>query len=290
MNVRPLAIGDIDTYLQCVVAVDAESGVDGAGHSHPYSLSDPFDMQTAPARERTRWSTGIDDPGWRRAWGLFDQGELVGHVHLAGGMLRSDLHRVSVGMGVLSSHRRQGGGTLLLHSAIAWARNQSCIDWIDLGVFSDNPGAQALYAGQGFQVLGRTPDRFRVDGRTLDEIWMTLDVARADEEPRTSVADVQVCDPLDPLTQIEPVADERGTHRRTANQRTFEGMPRLSEFYGIVVYMYFADHNPPHFHAIYAEHEALIRIDDGTVVRAIFPAPPPSSSSNGASSTRPSWR
>ena len=35
-------------------------------------------------------------------------------------------------------------------------------------------------------------------------------------------------------------------------------MPRLSEFYGIVIYMYFADHNPPHFHAIYAEHEAPI--------------------------------
>jgi len=35
-------------------------------------------------------------------------------------------------------------------------------------------------------------------------------------------------------------------------------MPRLSEFYGIAICMYFADHNPPDFHAIYAEHEALI--------------------------------
>ena len=45
-------------------------------------------------------------------------------------------------------------------------------------------------------------------------------------------------------------------------------MPRLSEFYGIVIYMYFADHNPPHFHAIYAEHEALIRIGTCQVVVA----------------------
>ena len=44
-------------------------------------------------------------------------------------------------------------------------------------------------------------------------------------------------------------------------------MPRLSEFYGIVIYMYFADHNPPHFHAIYSEHEALIQIDDGSILR-----------------------
>ena len=48
-------------------------------------------------------------------------------------------------------------------------------------------------------------------------------------------------------------------------------MPRLSEFYGIAIYMYFADHNPPHFHAIYAEHEALISIDDGSTIRGDLP-------------------
>jgi len=48
-------------------------------------------------------------------------------------------------------------------------------------------------------------------------------------------------------------------------------MPRLSEFYGIAIYMYFADHNPPHFHALYAEHEALVRIDDGSIVRGGLP-------------------
>jgi len=48
-------------------------------------------------------------------------------------------------------------------------------------------------------------------------------------------------------------------------------VPRLSEFYGIAIYMYFRDHNPPHFHAIYAEHEALIRIDDGSLVGGELP-------------------
>jgi hypothetical protein len=48
-------------------------------------------------------------------------------------------------------------------------------------------------------------------------------------------------------------------------------VPLLSEFYGIAIYMYFQDHNPPHFHAIYAEHEALIRIDTGEVVRGLLP-------------------
>ena len=48
-------------------------------------------------------------------------------------------------------------------------------------------------------------------------------------------------------------------------------MPRLSEFYGIVVYMYFADHNPPHFHAIYGEDEAVVTISDGSVIAGGLP-------------------
>jgi len=37
-------------------------------------------------------------------------------------------------------------------------------------------------------------------------------------------------------------------------------MPTISAFYGIVVQMFWQDHAPPHFHALYAEHEALIDI------------------------------
>ena len=48
-------------------------------------------------------------------------------------------------------------------------------------------------------------------------------------------------------------------------------MARLSEFYGIVIYMCFADHNPPHFHAIYGDQEALVRIVDGGIVRGGLP-------------------
>lgn len=37
-------------------------------------------------------------------------------------------------------------------------------------------------------------------------------------------------------------------------------MPEISRFYGVVFRMYFADHNPPHFHAIYGGQEARIDI------------------------------
>ena len=70
---------------------------------------------------------------------------------------------------------------MLIHAAIAWARSPPTIAWIDLGVFSDNPGAQALYVRHAFQIVGRTPDRFRVDGQSLDDTSMTLNVAGVDE-------------------------------------------------------------------------------------------------------------
>lgn len=47
-------------------------------------------------------------------------------------------------------------------------------------------------------------------------------------------------------------------------------MPEISRFFGIVVYIFWKDHNPPHFHAKYAEHEVLISLD-GEVLEGYLP-------------------
>ena len=38
-------------------------------------------------------------------------------------------------------------------------------------------------------------------------------------------------------------------------------MPVISRFLGIVIMMYWNDHNPPHFHAKYGEFEVLLSLD-----------------------------
>ncbi|MBA3016745.1 MAG: DUF4160 domain-containing protein [Proteobacteria bacterium] len=48
-------------------------------------------------------------------------------------------------------------------------------------------------------------------------------------------------------------------------------MPEISRFYGIIVKMFFDDHNPPHFHAIYGEHEVLIDINTFAVFAGHIP-------------------
>jgi hypothetical protein len=48
-------------------------------------------------------------------------------------------------------------------------------------------------------------------------------------------------------------------------------MPEISRFFGISIRMYFDDHAPPHFHAIYAGAEIKVGIDPLAVLRGRFP-------------------
>jgi len=176
MDLRLLGPDDVEAYIQHIVRSNSESGRDGAPHSHAYDADEIWDTVAAIARERVRWSRPTTGCGWRRAWGLFDGDRIVGHLHLGGGEIPSERHRVDLGMGILGSHQRRGGGRRLLEAGIAWARAQTHIDWVDLGVFTDNGPAHALYVSAGFIDRGITRDRYRVDGTSLDERLMTLSV------------------------------------------------------------------------------------------------------------------
>ena len=48
-------------------------------------------------------------------------------------------------------------------------------------------------------------------------------------------------------------------------------MPTIAIFYGIVIQMYWRDHGPPHLHAFYQGHEALIAIETGEVIGGRLP-------------------
>ena len=48
-------------------------------------------------------------------------------------------------------------------------------------------------------------------------------------------------------------------------------MPEIARFYGIIIKMFFEDHNPPHFHAIYGDYEVLIDITTFAVFAGHIP-------------------
>ena len=47
-------------------------------------------------------------------------------------------------------------------------------------------------------------------------------------------------------------------------------MPEISRFFGIVVYMYYKEHAPPHFHAKYAGQRAAFAISDLRIIEGIL--------------------
>ncbi|WP_149241838.1 DUF4160 domain-containing protein [Dyadobacter sp. 32] len=48
-------------------------------------------------------------------------------------------------------------------------------------------------------------------------------------------------------------------------------MPEISRFLGIVIRMFFDDHNPPHFHAEFQEFKAIIEIDTAELLEGYLP-------------------
>lgn len=48
-------------------------------------------------------------------------------------------------------------------------------------------------------------------------------------------------------------------------------MPEISRFYGIVIKMYFDDHQPPHFHAEYGESQVVVNITTLAVIAGKIP-------------------
>lgn len=48
-------------------------------------------------------------------------------------------------------------------------------------------------------------------------------------------------------------------------------MPTISTFYGIMVQMFFNDHQPAHFHVKYGDHKAIIGVTTLEVIRGRLP-------------------
>ena len=60
----------------------------------------------------------------------------------------------------------------------------------------------------------------------------------------------------------------RGNARRDGGR---EPMPTIAWFYGIMIQMYYDDHNPPHFHARYGRAKAIVRLSDGETIAGELP-------------------
>ena len=67
---------------------------------------------------------------------------------------------------------------------------------------------------------------------------------------------------------------QRSLQQRIEQRLGSTPMPQICEFCGVGIYIYYNDHRPPHFHALYAEHEALFAINTLEILQGELPRRP----------------
>ena len=154
-----------------------DNGADGTPRFQPLAQDQP----RIPAGLRLSFIKGVTfpvgAPGWRRLWlALGPTGDIVGHIDLRARPERAAVHRAMLGMGVHRAWRRRGLGAQLVQAALAWARDDTAIAWVDLEVLADNLPAVHLYLRCGFTMMARVADMLRIDGEACDLAHMTRPV------------------------------------------------------------------------------------------------------------------
>ena len=144
----------------------------------------PDDERALRALDRSTWSTlssPVPVPPAEREFEVAgvlvsELGDgIAGYVKI-GQMLpiESNRHVLEIkGLAVSPAHRRRGVGRALMHAAIVYAREAGARKLM-LRVLGHNAGARDLYAACGFEVEGVLREFFYLDGRYVDDVFMSL--------------------------------------------------------------------------------------------------------------------
>ena len=73
------------------------------------------------------------------------------------------------------------------------------------------------------------------------------------------------------MASWSPAQEEIGKKLRRHPKRGDPVMPEISRFFGVVITINYADHNPPHFHAEYQGFEAVYNINTGEKIAGTLP-------------------
>lgn len=157
VDLRPATLEDWDGFRALYEAIAAEGRWIGGEL--------PIDWEA----RRPTWETSISDPRWLVVLALVD-GTAVGWIsaeHQRHG-------RVDLGMGIVDGHRSMGIGTMLLATAVGWAKQRGAHK-VTLELWTHNERARGLYEKFGFVVEGRHRRHWRRnDGSIWDSLSMGL--------------------------------------------------------------------------------------------------------------------
>ena len=177
-TIRPLTTihSDLEAFTEHLVRHMNESGRNGSILFAPYPTDSVWKEPERKDQLVSRLQKPMTEPGATRIWGLFEQDNVIGHVDLKVASLVTASHRAILGMGLEERYRGKGEGSRLLDTAIGWARRSELFAWIDLRTFGHNDAALRLYRRAGFVEQGRLADMFRIAGKSIDDVLMSLEL------------------------------------------------------------------------------------------------------------------
>ncbi len=264
--IRLLVAEDLPSFEEHLNTHYRESG--NAGDAVFMPRPGPSSIENSDSRKNA-WRVDVGTPGWGRSWGCFEGDSIIGHIELGYSGPLDGAHRCVLGMGVSRSHRTMGHGGKLLSTALNWAKSQTQLSWIDLGVFSDNHGALQLYYDAGFRSHGFQRDLFRIEKLRIDNILMSMKVE--DDSPpeaaptllskRLSLSSLRIDD-------AQALADYHSRNREHLRRWSPDRGERLetSEYWAAVIAKSLSESNANSSFTFAIRHRSGLSSPDRTII------------------------
>jgi RimJ/RimL family protein N-acetyltransferase len=174
MEIRLATVDDIPSYFDHMRRHFAESGEGGDLIFHPVVEFESWRKEEQVPKLFDEWSLAPPAIGWQKVWIAVENGEIVADCLLRSGQMPATAHRCQYAIGIERAYRGKGLGRRLSMLALSWAKLEPGLEWVDLWVFAHNAGAIRLYESFGFEKVDTVNDQFRVNGKKIDDLHMTM--------------------------------------------------------------------------------------------------------------------
>lgn len=161
-RIRKARIEDAASLIELFKQLDEET---------KFMLFEPRERTTTVEQQANRLKTFETSP--REAMFVAENDDtILGFAVGIGGSVNRNRHSARIVIGVLQSYWNQGVGWELMQSLETWAKGRN-LHRLELTVMAHNARAIALYEKCGFEREGVKRDALRVEGKYVNEIYMS---------------------------------------------------------------------------------------------------------------------
>jgi ribosomal protein S18 acetylase RimI-like enzyme len=167
ITIRECTADDAENLTRCILQYISES------EHIPLTLEE-FDTSM---EYRTRWIESFRNEENSLMLVVIHNDLIIGNMDIRGGHRKRFRHTGITGMGLRKEWRGIGLGSLLLDSAIEWAKNNPSLEILWMQVYATNEAGIKLYEKKGFVQMGMQPDFIKLDDNTyVNNLIMQLPV------------------------------------------------------------------------------------------------------------------